>query len=708
MADMRNLQPTCEEYHSDDSEGPVPDSFRRSPGAAAAQPNVAAKRSLPSDLGSDRPAADKAVHANVDGQSDSGYSSHTAATMSSADSAPSAMPVQSPPAAPPPAPSMPPPSPATSRRRLPHPADDRQGGSQGSPRKPLARTGSVSSKRPSGSRRKEVDCTDPNCTKCVPAAPSHRGRPLDASPLDSALDISYTPFDQRSQRSDPAPSYRTPPSPTYSRPPAPYVHGSAVVQPAQTRRRTSSATRRPASYHEPSPGYHYQGYPTPPQEHGPPLSMSAHFNTPQMPPYMMAAPTPNFYPPGAAISPPYEHQRPPLSARNSQQYQPRGRPLSGFGPALITYDQPMPSARYHPTNIPQSAREPRFPPSSFSSESSESESSEEEERMPRRNSRALMPPPQIVPKEPKERRPSLRHRNTTQVTNERRKSMSQSQMLPERPREADPRASRVSTAAPSRSTSVSRRPLIQHAHSAQETARANRILVENSRSRRQEYQAYDDDRDAEIERKRRNRRSTIVSDSHAIRDDAIMIPERSRRRTDAATITNEYIQENKARRTVEDAEAYQQRTRGSNDPLADSIHKAAKRASRVPSGPSDGGSSHSGDRKTRVSQARTQITNGGGNGEIRLRVDATAPLSLSFNGDMEGRTLQLLPAEDGMADIVIGSARGNENQYRSEKGSILGRKSQVAGSVRREAEEVSIRSNRSSQGRRLLRRRRDD
>lgn len=57
------------------------------------------------------------------------------------------------------------------------------------------------------------------------------------------------------------------------------------------------------------------------------------------------------------------------------------------------------------------------------------------------------------------------------------------------------------------------------------------------------------------------------------------------------------------------------------------------------------------------------------NGEIRLRVDASSPLSLSFNGDMEGRTLQINPAEDGLADIIIGGPRvKDEKNARSESG----------------------------------------
>lgn len=49
----------------------------------------------------------------------------------------------------------------------------------------------------------------------------------------------------------------------------------------------------------------------------------------------------------------------------------------------------------------------------------------------------------------------------------------------------------------------------------------------------------------------------------------------------------------------------------------------------------------------------SKVTNVG-SGEIRLQIDASAPLNLQFNGDMEGRSLQLIPGEDGLADLVIG------------------------------------------------------
>src|SRR4051794_23721176 len=98
-----SLRATVEDYHSEDSDGFPHESLRRSPAA-----NV---------LGDDKsPPVEKV--ANIDLQSDSGYSSHTAATsnLSSADSAPSVRASQSPPSAPPSAVSQPPPSPVVKRR----------------------------------------------------------------------------------------------------------------------------------------------------------------------------------------------------------------------------------------------------------------------------------------------------------------------------------------------------------------------------------------------------------------------------------------------------------------------------------------------------------------------------------------------------------------------------------------------------------------
>ncbi|CAN9271548.1 unnamed protein product [Alternaria sp. RS040] len=41
------------------------------------------------------------------------------------------------------------------------------------------------------------------------------------------------------------------------------------------------------------------------------------------------------------------------------------------------------------------------------------------------------------------------------------------------------------------------------------------------------------------------------------------------------------------------------------------------------------------------------------NNEIRLRLDTSGPLSLQLNGNMNGRTMQLIPGENGMAELII-------------------------------------------------------
>lgn len=782
----RNLNAYVEDCDSDQSEHPVLSSFRgrSSPGA-----NVAAKRSSPSDLGTDKPFADREKVVPIDLQSEvSGYSSHTAGTMSSADSASSAK-MSHASTAPSSAASMPPPSPATTKRR-PAPVEDRRKPSE-SPRKTVQRSSSTASKRPPGTRRptnpQPVECKEPNCKECGPNAPPQRRGRRDYIALDSGRDVSNAPFDGRSQRSDPSTTYTSPPSPSYNRQPAPYMQGSTMIQPAQSRPRAASTTRRPISYHG---DYWNSGmpapYPSPPQEYGPPPSMPAHFAAmphqqhAHMSPYMMAGTPPSQYYHGghaghpmvqqmqqhmSQATPPYDQQRPPMSARNSSNYQGR-MSGSGFGPALLTHDntsesQALPSARYG--NVPQSAKQERFPPPKQltqtphqGSESSEEyESSSEDEVHAPPAPKQIMPPPAPKNKSQKEARPVLRHARTTQVTQvyndrqdrrDRRTSMSQSQTLPERPREKDTRTSRGSTAPVSRSMSVSRpKPPQRVAKSSYDVPRGTVIVESNRASRPQYYPAYepaprrtsyvpygyddessgsesDDDaeqvrlaqeaarrqnaerrreeeRRLQEERKRqeelqaqedrrRRRRSTVYQDDY----DVIPVVESApRRRTDSSARRVEPTTYGNAMDAVE---AYQQQIRGSEIPLTEKNYKVAKQqASREPSDP---------DRKTRISQsARTTLTNGTTNGDIRLRVDASAPLSLSFNGDMEGRTLQINPAEDGLADIIISGNRGEENVYRSEKGSVRGkRNSLIANSTRREAEEVSVKSGRSSQGRR--------
>lgn len=242
------------------------------------------------------------------------------------------------------------------------------------------------------------------------------------------------------------------------------------------------------------------------------------------------------------------------------------------------------------------------------------------------------------------------------------------------------------------------------------------VELNEQKRRNRPSKAYQDDRyeleEDKTEQKRKNRSSRVIhqelydsdSDEEAAGQELAIVPLSTRRRrdTDAEPRRGKERTGESKNKSVE-AEEYMKATRGSRDPIVDHIHKAAKRASRAPSGrPSESGSSDSKGSSKESQSNHTAITSGGANDVIRLRVDASAPLSLSFNGDMEGRTLQFTPAENGMADIVIGGARGGESTYRSEKGSVTSssRKLLMANQARRDAEDASQQSSRSGRSRR--------
>lgn len=612
---MHPPQPYCEDYHSDDSTN---------------RANVAAKRSHPSGLVVDKPDAIEKV--GPDAASDSGYSSHTAATMSSADSAPSVK-SRSPPIVRA-APVEPPPSPAI-RRRPTISGEDRKITNQSSPRKPLQRSGSVS-RRPSNADRRE-----------------HRERRPRPTPIDSDLDLRFPLSDQQSHASDPA--HYPPLSPSSRRTPA-YVQGSAVVETAITSRRRSSSTARarPVSYHGGVQYPAYQGYSTPALERGPPPSASAHYNMSNMQmamnPYggMMTPNSTNYFPQVPM------HQTPQMQV--PQQFSTR-RPVSQYGPALVTYEQPQPqpqpinpnmSARHGPT--PQSATYARFPSSFDDDSSSEEESDHEQQR--RDVDRERMPPPRSA------RRPSQhRSKTTTELLDRHRLSesdrMSRSVTLPVRPKERDPRP-QVSTANPSRASSQARRPsLIQNRNSVSyESARDSRVIVEPARRpRRESY--IDLGQDVEPERRRR-------PSSKIYRTESIPPPTPRRRATDTDSRRREE-RENPVDARQKEAEAYQREVTGGDIPQFSDQALRPPRRGRVTSGASEAGSTRSrqSDRASRISQSnRTTMTNmtNGGN-DIRLRVDGTAPLSLQLHAeDNQPRTIHLNPVEGGMTEVVISVA----------------------------------------------------
>jgi hypothetical protein len=77
---------------------------------------------------------------------------------------------------------------------------------------------------------------------------------------------------------------------------------------------------------------------------------------------------------------------------------------------------------------------------------------------------------------------------------------------------------------------------------------------------------------------------------------------------------------------------------------------------------------------------------------------------------MEGRTLQLLPIENGMNELVISSSARGESIYRSEGGSVRGERRAItsASQARKDAEELTERSSQSSRRRRETRTEHDE
>ncbi|KAH3940266.1 hypothetical protein HBI56_220250 [Parastagonospora nodorum] len=611
---------------------------------------------------------------------------------------------------------------------------------------------------------KDAECRDPNCTDCGLNTLPPRARRPELQQTASTRNVAGYPSETMSQRSDPNPYY-SPPSPVYNRQPAPYAsQGPAVVQTARTRRSSSTAgTRppRPQSFAgEPSsfwaPGMPAP-YPSPPQERGPPPSFSAYQsmqNMPNMqhlqyphhiPPYM-GAQQGGYYPQQAQQFD--SQQRPPLSARGSSSYG-HSQP-----PPIITQDDTSKySARYGQPPTPNEQHynrgaNPTLPkpkllqygePDADEDSSSDSEYTEDEEherevrqQQQVRAARALMPPPKMK-RDQSQRRPALTHAKTTQVVerleNDRRDKRRQSIVVPDRavPRERQRERAPTVSAAPSRRPSVSRPPVHRSTQSEYDTRQA-RIVVNDSRNnRRKSYQVYDKtyddfvrDRVAEeqykAERQREKRASRVLMQEQYIpgqyeedeseEEAPRVLPHRQRAKTESDPRKGKArTVEVKNKKAELSAEEYINATRGSRDPYADQISKVAlKRASRKPSLPSDSGSSQS-NGSGRASQSNRTTMTSATNNEIRLRVDGTMPLSLQLSGDMEGRTLQLVPAEGGMTDLVIGggNARGNDSVYRSERGTVQvnnNRRSLIAGQGRRDAEDASERSTRSARSRR--------
>lgn len=236
--------------------------------------------------------------------------------------------------------------------------------------------------------------------------------------------------------------------------------------------------------------------------------------------------------------------------------------------------------------------------------------------------------------------------------------------------------------------------------------RASKVVVNQNNPRPRSRHVpgqFDDDEDEEDE------------EDYEERAPQVLRARNTRRKTDAGEerTRKERAPEPKNKHALDHAEEYIMSTRGSRTPFADSVNKAAKRQSMYDDGFSESTSSHSGG----ASQSnRTTMTSNTAN-ELRLRIDNSQAINIQLTGDTEGRTLQLLPAENGMTDLVIGNnnARGEGSMYHSQKGSIKGiagnrrsmiegpnvnRRSMIEGPRRREVDDFSERSSRAGRNRR--------
>lgn len=742
MAKNKSLQATVEDCLSDDDHGHAhahgvaiePFTPEPSPGKA----NVRTKRSNPEDMGNDKTPTTR-VPNSFEVRSDSGYSSQSVAGMSSADSAASAASSQR---SPPAAPANPSPTPdkrlrpthsrqqssnnAEMRYTLPgrEPQPQRQ-------RPPMERSGRSNpppKPAPPAPKRRDsrnAECTTPGCTGCGPDTveprPRASRRQSMVQPTESAPNFSHPHvYDNRSQISDPADYPGS--SSKENRPRLYQSQGGPVIQPATSRRPSvNSRHPRPTSYHgDFNPNYNWQQpgmhspHPNTPPQHGPPPSRSAAWGNvhpyaqPQVHqmnnPYMPQYPPPPGPPPAAfyqaqQMQPSRDPQRPPLQTRPSAYGYP-AQPVM----QVERSDRPMISARYPSNNLPSLAaprqparidyRKPEEEEDSESSSETDTESEEETEY-----------PPQRPRGSSSNQRPTFRHPNTTSAPAVPQVNRPQTIVVPERHRVSD----RTQAPKPSRRTSTSRPPLIPStkSQSAYETPQA-RMLVEGSRSsRRESLQAYDrtfqehrQARQREYHDPARTKRSSRIygngvdyeRDFHDDDDDeadAGARPSRPRRDTNTRRRSHKPVELSQA----DVAEKYINSRRGGGDAVADvSYEVAKKRSSRTSGGPSEPGSSRS--------------KGSDNNGEIRLRIGNDAPVTLSLNGDMEGRTLQLVPIDHGMNELVISSnGRSGESTYRSETRSVHHNRRAItsASQARRDAEEMTEQSSSSSQRRRQTR-----
>ncbi|KAI9879792.1 MAG: hypothetical protein M1830_007234 [Pleopsidium flavum] len=446
----------CEDYNEDDHTT-LPETRKVA--------NVAAKRSKPELVRL------KAAEVRHDGASDSGYSSHTPATLGSGDLSQGAKTIPVP---------LKLDTAAISSKTRPHLVEKRsQSAHRSSDKASLQRSGSKT-QRKENVRHEQCQCQD-----CVA-----RGRAA-TMPLDTPWPLDYYPFNQQ------RPRYDGPPSPRSARHPPPvYMHEVPVVHKVQPRPRAltaqSSRPARPVSFHAgamPDMMYISPMY----MDRGPPPSTSAYAHSPAYPPSSYPPPGTTFMPPTAPAAPPplrQENYPPPSPIYAQSRPQPRqwtsemhpSRRSSVYGRPVVEYEEPVYSAP------PMERR------SSSHRSHREKPSTSVAEDYFRDEDYYLMPPPpprQTIPIH----RPPLRHA-VTHASHSRDASVEA--RVSDRSRKEEPEQS-----SRSRRPSLTTRPSSTKKSTSYANASGNtKISVESARQRRASY--YGHERRQDLEAKQRD------------------------------------------------------------------------------------------------------------------------------------------------------------------------------------------------------------
>ncbi|KAK8219734.1 hypothetical protein M8818_000708 [Zalaria obscura] len=704
--EAKRPQPAAvEDYNSDDGEA-VPYTKQ----TAAKVANVAARR-VSQQTASRKSRESTTRPVPRDAASDSGYSSHTNATVASGESGiQSARTVRE--------------EDVRREEAIRQPLERRPTLTQ-SRRESRARSPAKEGSRPaSRSRRVSLECKDPNCPDCqkLRRRESSSRRPL-PSPLDRPQEYTF---------SQPAyPSYAYPQvSPVLQSPPTfpPRAPLPTPAQFANARPRAYTTSRgRPQSYHAGvNPAVYWSsGYAGLPPGYGLPQSAAqpepwAFAHPYQQPaPYQYASSNTGVAPSNTGAygpvsptlssptSPTSPGGRPLIIPQASETYSAR-RPNQAYGRPIVTQNLPRSTSyTYSPATQPPARRDEnrqRYSvPGAYESAYDTDSEDDRVRRHDRDRDRDLMPPPL----DPPSHRPSLKHHSTT------------SAVLPLR---------RSKDSLPIRTLSTREIPRL-------DTSNDTKYVYDRDRDGDRNRSRSSRDRRTSSSRPRRpslattstnstrtNPTSYTTSSSGGRADSKIIVEPSSGRARRASYLAGD--QRTALERQKERIEAYQERMGGGTSTTTDSAEALRRaKAAELPALTHRGGGGGGGGSKEgsgSVSGTAISSSSGGSHGHGHSRAsrshrsrhsvalsthDEASRISrtdsgiriehqgtnIHLVGDLEGRRIQVRPHEDGVGtEIVVGGHRGErERTYvvrsRSRAGRTRSRTESQVGERRRES-----------------------